>query len=241
MARRQLEEINAGSMADIAFLLLIFFLVTTTMEVDAGISRNLPLKFDPPPGYVPPEVHERNVLVIMANSNDELLVEGKPLLLEDLEEKVRAFYLDNANSEADKNPDMPLYHKISGVICQQNIASIKEQILKAPNEGMASLYKGDLSKWEGKMETVKEIGDYFEIHNSALIQLKNQSNTSFGLYIEVQDILKKVVNDLRNDQCKQRWNMEYKDLDLDDPEDIKKLEILQILVPERIIEAKIEI
>ena len=240
MARRQLEEINAGSMADIAFLLLIFFLVTTTMEVDAGISRNLPLKFDPPEGWVPPEVHERDVLVIMANSNDELLVEGKPLLLEDLEEKVRAFFLDNANGQ-DNNPDMPMYRNISGAICQKNVTEIKALIASAPNEGMAKLYEGDLKKWEGKLQTVKEIGDYYEISNSSLIQLKNQSNTSFGLYIEVQDILKKVVNDLRNDKSKELFDVEYKDLDPKDEADAAKIAVLQILVPERIVAAKIEI
>ena len=42
MARRETPEINAGSMADISFLLLIFFLVTTTMDVDTGLQRRLP-------------------------------------------------------------------------------------------------------------------------------------------------------------------------------------------------------
>ncbi|MFO8054621.1 MAG: biopolymer transporter ExbD [Bacteroidales bacterium] len=73
MARRGFQEINAGSMADIAFLLLIFFLVTTTMDVDRGITRRLP-----PP--VPEdeiddiEVKERNVFVVLVNQADRLLV-----------------------------------------------------------------------------------------------------------------------------------------------------------------------
>ncbi len=61
MAKRDLPEINAGSMADIAFLLLIFFLVTTTMDVDTGISRKLPEK--QPEDIEPPKLKEKNILV----------------------------------------------------------------------------------------------------------------------------------------------------------------------------------
>ncbi len=61
MARRTVPEINAGSMADIAFLLLIFFLVATTMEVDGGIARKLPQK-QPPHQTPPPKLKEKNVL-----------------------------------------------------------------------------------------------------------------------------------------------------------------------------------
>lgn len=70
------QEINAGSMADIAFLLLIFFLVTTTMDVDRGITRKLP-------PYIPPEekekidVNERNVFVVLVNSADQILAGKK--------------------------------------------------------------------------------------------------------------------------------------------------------------------
>jgi len=63
MARRESPEINAGSMADIAFLLLIFFLVTTTMDVDAGISRKLPEK--QPDNIDKPIVKERNVFEVI--------------------------------------------------------------------------------------------------------------------------------------------------------------------------------
>ncbi len=73
---RMTPEINAGSMADIAFLLLIFFLVTTTMDVDTGIRRLLPPPIDPN-APEPPPVRERNVFVVLVDRNDRLLVEGE--------------------------------------------------------------------------------------------------------------------------------------------------------------------
>ena len=76
MAKRDVPEINAGSMADIAFLLLIFFLVTTTMDVDTGISRKLPEK-QPPDAPEPPKLKEKNVFVVTVNRNNDILVEGE--------------------------------------------------------------------------------------------------------------------------------------------------------------------
>jgi biopolymer transport protein ExbD len=74
MARRASPEINAGTMADIAFLLLIFFLVTTTMDVDSGITRRLPPPIETPDDI---KVRERNVLNVLVNKDDRLLVDGK--------------------------------------------------------------------------------------------------------------------------------------------------------------------
>jgi len=74
MAKRELQEINAGSMADIAFLLLIFFLVTTTMDKDTAFIRSIPKKVivkDPVP------VEERNILSIKANNQNQLMVRGE--------------------------------------------------------------------------------------------------------------------------------------------------------------------
>ena len=76
MARRENSEINAGSMADIAFLLLIFFLVTTTMDVDSGISRKLPEK-TPPDQQNDVIVKEKNVFDIVVNRNNQILIENE--------------------------------------------------------------------------------------------------------------------------------------------------------------------
>lgn len=237
MARREVGEINAGSMADIAFLLLIFFLVTTTMEVDAGIGRTLPLKLDTEMPPQPP-VHNRDILVIMANSNDDLLVEDKPMQLEDLEQKVREYFTDNM-SGAERNPDMPKWDRITIPIIQQELAQIQALLDNAPDD--VYLQK-EYTKWEKKIDVCNAVnGSYMEISKSAIIQLKNQSQTTYGLYIQIQNILKKVVNDLRQEKCDELEWGEYLALDIENnSDDMKKMEILRILVPERIIEAKIE-
>ena len=90
MARKS-PEVNAGSMADIAFLLLIFFLVTTTIETDSGINRKLP----PMDEIIdPPVIKERNIFTVVVNKNNMILVEEK---LMDLSEVRRAAvkFLDN--------------------------------------------------------------------------------------------------------------------------------------------------
>jgi len=99
MARRETPEINAGSMADIAFLLLIFFLVTTTMDTDTGISRKLPEK--PDPNFVPPILKEKNVFEVNVNRRNEILVEGEIYMkIEDLREATIAF-IDNGGGTAE--------------------------------------------------------------------------------------------------------------------------------------------
>lgn len=76
MAKRELQEINAGSVADIAFLLLIFFLVATTMDIDTGITRLLPpIPEDKQDTEV--KVNKRNVLVVLINRTDQLMVRGE--------------------------------------------------------------------------------------------------------------------------------------------------------------------
>ena len=86
-------EINAGSMADIAFLLLIFFLVTTTMDVDGGIQRKLPPIQDSP---TPPDkpVRQRNLFSVLINTRGKLMVEDQETPVQNLREAAILF-LDN--------------------------------------------------------------------------------------------------------------------------------------------------
>jgi hypothetical protein len=106
MARRGNQEINAGSMADIAFLLLIFFLVTTTMDVDAGIARKLPEKNqeDQP---VTVTIKQKNVLDIVVNRNNQILVEGTDYVqVKDIREIAKNF-IDNGGGVGNPVDDKP--------------------------------------------------------------------------------------------------------------------------------------
>jgi len=91
MARRELTEINAGSMADIAFLLLIFFLVTTTMSTNTGMQRKLP-PMDKDKIENPPPVKERNVMVVLVNKDNVIAIKGRPIPLNQITEKAKIFF-----------------------------------------------------------------------------------------------------------------------------------------------------
>lgn len=99
MARRENSEINAGSMADIAFLLLIFFLVTTTMDVDSGISRKLPEK-NQNQEEVKVVIKEKNVLDIVVNRTNQILVEGTNYVeVKDIK-KLAMDFIDNGGGQS---------------------------------------------------------------------------------------------------------------------------------------------
>jgi biopolymer transport protein ExbD len=99
---RSTPEIPNASMADIAFLLLTFFLMTTTVASDKGLMIQLP----PPPEALPPdtdvEIPERNLFKIQVNSFDKLLVEGEPWTASnrELTDKIKAFIMNNGQDPA---------------------------------------------------------------------------------------------------------------------------------------------
>ncbi|MGB1268130.1 MAG: ExbD/TolR family protein [Flavobacteriaceae bacterium] len=93
MAKRSIPEVNAGSMADIAFLLLIFFLVTTTIEQDNGITRKLPRWEEVPPPN-PPVIKKKNIFTVVVNKDDKMLVEDELMELKDLKKAAMEF-IDN--------------------------------------------------------------------------------------------------------------------------------------------------
>ena len=86
---RLTNEINAGSMADIAFLLLIFFLVTTTIDVDKGITVKLPPWSEDDPDIT--KLNKRNVYSVLVNAQNQLLVRGQPMDVRELRANAKEF------------------------------------------------------------------------------------------------------------------------------------------------------
>jgi biopolymer transport protein ExbD len=113
MAKRSAPEVNAGSMADIAFLLLIFFLVTTTIEKDSGLNRKLPPIEENEEDVV---IKQKNIFTVLLNGKDQLLVEEELMEIKDLRAAAIEFLDNNGdgtctyckgtkNSSSSDNPD----------------------------------------------------------------------------------------------------------------------------------------
>lgn len=96
---RMKNEINAGSMADIAFLLLIFFLVTTTIAEDKGVLMKLPPWSEDEPDNL--KMKTRNVYSVLVNADNQLLVRGEPTDIDRLKDNTKDF-IANPRKEEDK-------------------------------------------------------------------------------------------------------------------------------------------
>ena len=101
MARIKSPEVNAGSMSDIAFLLLIFFLVTTTIETDSGINRKLPPMEEQ---IDPPIIRQKNIFTVVVNKNNQLLVEEELTNIKDLR-NLAVDFLDNGGGSGEEACD----------------------------------------------------------------------------------------------------------------------------------------
>ncbi len=182
---RPLGEINASSMADIAFLLLIFFLVTTTMNVDTGLARMLPPMPDPNVIQEQVDIKQRNIFTVLVNKSDRLLVEGQPMDISMLREKTKEFIL-NSNDD----PNLP--------------------------------------------ERTEVVVDLFGtvLVSKGVISLQNDRNTSYNMYMKVQNELVAAYNDLREDLARNKFGKTFKDLTEEQKDAVQKV------FPQRISEAE---
>lgn len=162
---RGTPEVNAGSMADIAFLLLIFFLVTTTIDTDKGIAIRLP----PMPEENQPEndirIKERNVLKVLVNANDQLLVNGEPLSIKDLKRRTKEF-IDNPRKDPNlsESPSKAIISLKNDRGTSYNIyITVHNELKAAYNELRDAKAMGDFGKSFDKLNENQqnEIRDYY--------------------------------------------------------------------------------
>ncbi|MGM9736469.1 MAG: ExbD/TolR family protein [Candidatus Cryptobacteroides sp.] len=99
---KKTPEINSSSTADIAFLLLCYFLMTTTMNQDMGLQRRLPPMPDKNQKVEDQKVNRRNIIIVKINSADRLLAGSEPIHVSQLKDKIKEFLTNPAN-----NPDLP--------------------------------------------------------------------------------------------------------------------------------------
>ena len=151
---RMKNEINAGSMADIAFLLLIFFLVTTTIVEDKGVLVKLPPWSNEPPDIA--KLNERNVYSVLVNANNDLLVRGQPMAVRDLRKNAKEFI---------SNP--------------------------------------------------QKRSDLAENPRKAIVSLKNDRGTKYGVYLAVYNEVKAAYNELRDEYALRKYGEAYEDLSSD--------------------------
>ncbi|MFV0346840.1 MAG: ExbD/TolR family protein [Bacteroidales bacterium] len=137
-------EVPAASLADIAFMLLIFFLVTTTMDVDQGLLRVLP-ELAPDTG-VKTEVKERNLFVVLVSKDDQLLVENEYMDISKLKEAAKEFILNPNNSKelpevkSEEIKNLGVRDVPQGIISLQNdVGTHYKAYLEVQNELVAAV------------------------------------------------------------------------------------------------------
>ena len=246
MAKRDIPEINAGSMADIAFLLLLFFLVTTTMDKDQAYIRNIPKKVEVPPDNI--EIQERNILSIKANSQNQLMVRGDVFSNpDDISDYILKFY---RTSEIVNKPEenFPLYSTATIELCIKKMDELTEQIDVADMNGDGDLVTFLISaqdEWNKKKKALMLYGktELREIDKQAHIKIEVQKATAYSIFTRIHNEIEEALVELRNKKCKelfgepftlvkQRYNQDGDNRDRD------IIDLIEILYPAKIIEVE---
>ena len=168
-SKKNIPEINASSQADIAFTVLIFFLVVSTMDIDTGIVRVLPPMADPKVKQEDIKVKERNLLLVFVSGSGNIMAGGKVISLNALKDKAKEFILNPLDDK-----DLP---------------EKKPTVLDMP----------DGSKWTYPV-------------SEGVISLQNTRDTSYEVYIQVQNELTRAFNEVRDEVAMVKFGKIFNDL-----------------------------
>lgn len=257
MAQREVPEINAGSMADIAFLLLIFFLVTTTMDKDTAylVKMSKPIEIE----QILPDIAPNNMLSFRINARQELQVgfafKDSVVDYEDVHKVVTRFYM--ANRDKVNDPTFPFYSRGTEAQYSNELSAVENQIAgyeEAGNDAMVEYLESAESGWLQKIAAIqmfsKASGKKImpEIHPQAHIKVEPQKATNNDAYVAVISEINLAIMNLRNAESKEMFGITYTDMEKyyqlnqtkENDDNIaaykKQMELLDFLFPKRIIE-----
>lgn len=230
MAQRKLQEVDASSIADVAFILLAFIIVITTLQKEEGIPAVLPQKNTN--DETPPVItRERNILKILVNSQDQLMIEDQwDKSLDDIKDVVIEFMTNPANVE-----NMPEMVEINEQLCLGNLQALKQQA----QEGTTNV-SGKIADWEGKLEAVKLLGTFKTLPKSATIAIQYDKGTTYGTYLGVRDRVMSGINELRNQKSKEKFGISYNELEaireeVKTDEDKARIKAIREVYPQKIV------
>ena len=198
-------------MGDIAFLLLIFFLVTTTMNVDSGMARVLPpMPEEDRKEEEDKKIKERNIFIVLINKSDRLLVNGKDMNIKDLRAKAKEF-IENA----DNLDDLPEFDYKPILVANPRYVPDGDEPKKIPHKHFEKKFPNGFPVSKG------------------IISLQNDRGTSYKRYIEVQNELVAAYNELRDELAMREFGKSFALL-LDQPD----VDAIRGAIPQKISEAE---
>ena len=174
---KKTPEINSSSTADMAFLLLCFFMMTTTMDQDKGLQRRLPPMPDPNQKVEDQKVNRRNIIVVKINSADRLLAGSEPMHVSQLKDKIKEFLSNPAD-----DPNLPEKAEIE--IEGYGPCMVSKGVISLQNDRCTS-YQAYIAVQNELVKAVNELRDEFAIANYGKLYMK--------LDEEQQEIVSKAV------------------------------------------------
>ena len=177
MAKKKTPAINSSSTADIAFLLLCYFLMTTTMGSQTGLSRRLPPMPDKDQKVDDQKVNRRNIIIVKINSADRLLAGSDPIDISQLKDKIREFLTNPTN-----DPNLP--EKEETEIEGFGKYPVSKGVISLQNDRGTS-YHAYIAVQNELVKAINELRDEFAF--------KNYGKPFIQLTEEQQDIAKKAI------------------------------------------------
>lgn len=177
--KKKVPGLNASSTADISFILLIFFLVTTSMDTDQGLGRTLPKPPEEDQLNNEIKVKERNILNIRINKNNDIMF----------------------RDEFTVTPKADIHNVLT-------IDPGEALLIKQETKRFIANKENDPNMPELKQKNVPLIGNY-PVTENHVISVQTDRGTSYGVYFQVQDLIVAAYNELRDELAKEKFNYKY--------------------------------